>query len=533
MRCDRLSSFVVVCSVGCSAVVAAVLATAGSARAQGVADVVIDDVVPPGGASFFLVPFEVPPGTVELEVRHDIVDGADDDVLDFGLEDAAGSFRGWGGGNREPAIVGELAASRSYVPGAMPAGTWHVVIGKARLSASAPRFHVEVFLRSAATLPTDGDQAQTSSGALSAVLSTTARWYAGDLHVHSRDSGDARPDLDEVATFARGRGLDFVVITDHNTNAQVAHLDEAQARHPALLLVPGVEFTTYAGHAGGFGVIDYVDHKIGLSTTVQAAVDAIHAQGGLFSINHPVLDLGDLCIGCAWTSEVPAALDGVEIATGGYSQSGFLFGQGARDFWDVLLDGGSRAAPLGGSDDHRAGADIEAFGSPIGDPTTMIFADEQSTRALLHGIRCNRTVVKLQGPNDPMIDLQTTPERACDQVTVGVGGSVVLRATITGGHGFRARLLKDGYADGDVVDVDDDPFVLERTVTVDARPDSAERWRVEVLDDDTPRVVSGHVWLAAIASDEATGCGCQGADVTPLAGVALVMLLRRRRRCAP
>jgi hypothetical protein len=319
------------------------------------------------------------------------------------------------------------------------------------------------------------------------------------------------------------------VITDHNTNAQVAHLDEAQARHPDLLFVPGVEFTTYGGHAGGFGVTDYVDHKIGLSTTVQEAVDAIHAQGALFSINHPVLDLGDVCIGCAWTNEIPDRVDGVEIETGGYRQSGFIFGAGARDFWDRLLDDGSHAAPLGGSDDHRAGVDEDAFGSPIGDPTTMIFAAQQSADALLDGIRCNRTVVKLQGPDDPMIDLQTTPERNCDIVLTD--DDVVLRATITGGAGKRVRFLKDGYEDGDVQDIDADPFVAERTIGNKGRSAEGERWRVEVLDGDTPRVVSGHVWLAAARTEaEATACGCRGAGdaAVPLCA-ALVLLVRRRR----
>jgi hypothetical protein len=512
------------------ALIVGVLSSGAPARAQAQPDVVLDELVPADGPAFFLVPFAVDVGTAEVEVRHSVVDGSDDDVLDFGLQDASGAYRGWGGGNAEPAIVGERAASRSYVPGPVPAGTWSVVVGKARLSSDAPRYHLEIFLRTTPTLPDDGDQRQ----APATTLSSEARWYAGDLHVHSRDSGDARPDLDEVATFARGRGLDFVVITDHNTNAQVAHLDEAQARHPDLLFVPGVEFTTYGGHAGGFGVTDYVDHKIGLSTTVEDAVDAIHAQGALVSINHPSLDLGDVCIGCAWTNEIPDGVDGVEIETGGYRQSGFIFGEGARDFWDRLLDDGSHAAPLGGSDDHRAGVDLEAFGSPVGDPTTMIFAKAQTTTALLDGIRCNRTVVKLQGPDDPMIDLQTTPERDCDTVTAD--GDVVLRATITSGVGKRVRIMKDGYEDGDVENIDGDPFVFERTIPIDTGASEGHRWRVEVLDGDTPRVVSGHVWVQAPGpSDDSTACGCHGnGDVTvPLCAVLGLLVRRRSNRRVP
>lgn len=160
----------------------------------------------------------------------------------------------------------------------------------------------------------------------------------------------------------------------------------------------------------------------------------------------------------------------------------------------------------------------------------MVFATAQTTDALLQGIRCNRTVVKLQGPDDPMIDLQTTPERSCDTVSAAVGGAVVLRATITSGVGLRAHFLKDGYDDGDVIDIDADPFVVERTITSAGPPATSERWRVEVRDGDTPRVVTGHVWLRAVASDEGPSCGCRGGGDVALPLCAVLSLVARRRR---
>lgn len=506
-------------------------ALSSAAQAQEVPTFVFDQPLEKDGPPFVLLDFDVGAGVKEVEVRHASVD--DDDIVDFGLEDAddgAHSFRGWGGGNDEPAVVNEFAASRSYHPGAIGEGVWHVVVGKAQLLSDAPAIHVEVFLRDAVTLPPDTDRAPYAP----ATLSSTARFYAGDLHVHSRDSGDARPDLDEIAAFARGLpngGLDFVVVTDHNTDAQLERFVDAQSRHDDLLFVPGVEFTTYGGHATGFGVTSYVDHKIGLTTTVQDAVDAVHAQGALFSINHPVLDLGDVCIGCAWVNDVPAVLDGVEVATGGYDEVGFLFNTAARDFWDALLDDGSHAAPVGGSDDHKAGVDEGAFGSSIGSPTTMIFASELSAAALTEGLKNNRVVVKLQGTEDAMIDLQTRPERTGD--TVVAAGTVTLTATITGGTGLQARFMKHGFPieddDGneEVVDVDSDPFVLEREVVVE----DGERYRVELLEEGHVEVLTGHVWLAQLkGGDDEIGCCDAGSGGLPLLGVPLLLLLRRRRR---
>jgi hypothetical protein len=496
------------------------LAFAIPALAQEEAAFTFDQAVDAAGPPFFFIDFEVPAGTAEIEVRHASVD--DDDVIDFGLEDQQG-FRGWGGGNSEPAIVGVRAASRSYRPGPIEAGTWHVVVGKAQLVSDAPALHIEVFLRTEATLPDALDRAPYEP----AILSTTARFYAGDLHVHSEDSGDARPALAEIAAFARGKGLDFVVVTDHNTDSHVDRITPAQALEADLLFVPGVELTTYGGHATGFGVTRYVDHKVAMTTSVDDAVADVHGQGGLFSINHPVLDLGDVCIGCAWINELPPAFDGVEIATGGYAQSGFIFDDDARDFWDRLLDEGRHLAPVGGSDDHRAGVDVGAFGSPIGDPTTLVFAESLSVAALQQGIRDSRTVVKLQGPDDAMIDLQTSPARTGDSVVDD--GDITLTAIITGGLGQQARFLLEGFPfppeGGGVVDVDADPFTFTRTARA---PDQGEeRWRVEVLVDGHVQVVTGNVWLRKPEPVAPGGCGCAG---SPALLLVFVGLRRRRRR---
>lgn len=462
------------------------------------------------GVDYFGVEFEVPEGTAEIEVEHAASEG---DILDFGLLDPEG-FRGWGGGNTEAAVVGTDAASRSYLPGALPAGTWRVLVGEARLESSAPSYAISVTLRPTATLVPDErapwvDEAQGGAG-----------WYAGDLHVHSEDSGDAEPSLDEIASFAEGRGLDFVVITDHNTHAQVGRLAPAQARWPGFLFVPGVEFTTYAGHANAFGATDHVWHTLGWEGHDLAEATAAFAdQGALFSINHPALDLGELCIGCAWENEIPplGELHAVEIQTGAWSVTGELFGPEAVAFWESLLDQGHHLAAVGGSDDHRAGQGTGVFDSAIGSPTTMIRAESLSTEGLLQGIRDSRTVVKLEGPDAPMIELDTSPPREGDTVRAA---EVRLSVRLTGADGMSWRWVHDGVAEA-AEPVEGDPFLAERVVVP-----AGDRWRVEVLDGDRPLSLSSYVWLEAEAEpppDE--DCGCGGA-----ASLLLLAGLGRRRR---
>ncbi|MBC8072360.1 MAG: PHP domain-containing protein, partial [Deltaproteobacteria bacterium] len=471
--------------------------------------ITLDGVIQADGLDHEFVDFEVPAGTVEIEIRHAAV--SDDDVLDWGLYDQDGS-RGWGGGNEEPAVVGIDAASRSYAPGPIAPGTWRVVIGKAQIVRSSAAYELEVVLRDEPTLAT---QPERSAYQPSPALSDAPRWYAGDFHVHSRESGDARPPIDEVATFARSRGLDFVELSDHNVVSQADFIGAVQPDHPELLLLPGIEFTTYAGHANAIGATVWVDHKIGQpGVTIAGAFAELHEQGALVSINHPALDLLDLCIGCAWDHDVdPADIDAVEIATTGFDQAGRLFNDDAIAFWDELCDMGAHAAAIGGSDDHKAGVGTALFQSPIGDPTTMVFAAELSAAALLDGIRASRTVVKLQGPADPMVELVAVREHEGDTVYADV--PVDYTATASGAAGLRLRVMQDGEA-LETVDVAGDPFVHAFAI---ASPASGEtRVRIELLEGTQRRVITSHVWQRACddtacsdpsgADTSGTGDGC-------------------------
>jgi MYXO-CTERM domain-containing protein len=328
-----------------------------------------------------------------------------------------------------------------------------------------------------------------------------------------------------------------VELSDHNTNTQLDFIGDAQARHPTLLLIPGVEFTTYAGHANGIGATQWVDHKIGMpGITIEGAVEAFAAQGALFSINHPSLEVGDLCIGCAWNHELPSdSYAAVEIGTGGWSQSGFIFGKPAIAFWDQLCASGAHVAAIGGSDDHRAGVDLTPLQSPIGDPTTMIYAEGLTVGAILEGIRHGRTVVKLQGPGDPMIELEPNVAPVGDTVSAA---TVTLRARITGGAGQVARFIQDGVA-GEEVTIDSDPFI--HTIEVTPPLEGETRVRAEVWVDGNPRTVTSHLWMRtgpAVVEDQQAGCGCRvvAASRKPptnawlALGALLACAARRRRR---
>jgi hypothetical protein len=486
----------------------------GAALAQ---TVMLDGEMTATGAEFVRVPFEVPAGTVELTVHHVVEDTAN--ILDFGVDSPDG-FRGYGGGNKEDAVIGVAASSRSYLTGALTPGTWNVVIGKAKVVNSPAKFHLEVTFRTAATLAA---QVQRVAYAPAPALSGEARWYAGDLHVHSTESGDARATMDAVASYAQSRGLDFIELSEHNTRSQLDFYADVQSRHPALLLIPGVEFTTYDGHANGIGATQWVDHRFGLDgATMETAAQALVAQGAVLSINHPMLDLGNNCIGCAWKHPIPKEqLSAVEIQTGGYDKTGLLFGKQVIAFWERLLNAGLHVGPIGGSDDHSGGTETDGFSSPIGAPTTMVFASELSAEAIVAAVKAGRTVVKLQGPADPMVELHVG--------TAGIGDTAhvakpLVKANVSGGGGAQLRWVVNGQAQADLVAVEGETF--ETSLELEAPSTGETRVRAELLVGGEPRTITGHVWIGP--PEETKGCGC--GTTASSAGLSLLLLGLLRRR---
>ncbi len=525
-----------------TASVAAFVAVAHPARAD--QTLTFDGNVPTDGPEHFFVPFDVPAGTQEIEILHD--DQSEANILDFGLNDPAG-YRGWGGGTTEDAIVGVSAASRAYVPGPIPAGTWNVIVGKAKIVASPATYHIVVTLR---TTPTLAPQTDRKAYVPAAALSSERRYYAVDFHVHDRESTDAKPTLEENIQYAESVGLDAIEASDHNTITQMDYFTDLQAKHPKLLIIPGIEWTTYHGHGNAIGATAWVDHKIGQpNVTVNSAVDAIHAQNALFAVNHPALEIGDLCIGCAWTytPELPATkIDAFEVESGGYAQAGFAFTSTALYMWDQLLNDPAHPhiAAIGGSDDHKGGDDSGQFESAIGNPTTYVMADELSVAGIMAGVKAGRTYVKMQDSHDP--DVELTSEVAPDDTSTVAAKSTILTATIRGGQhdGTTVHFKKNGDDFADEIAVTSDPFTFSINVT--PPPQGEDRYRVELLQDEKPRVETSHLYVkydangpdpVAAASGDDGGCSAspsrsEGAFGASLFVGAVALVGFRRRRSA-
>ncbi|HEY5936712.1 MAG TPA: CehA/McbA family metallohydrolase [Kofleriaceae bacterium] len=481
--------------------------------------------VPAAGGDYVDVEFAVPAGTVEIKVAH--ADESDYDIRDWGVWAPEG-FRGWGGGNTEDAIIGVSESSRSYLIGPITPGTWRVSIGKAKLDTDGGHYEITVTCYDAPTLVPRARAAYSP-----APLAEGRRWYKGDFHVHSSESGDADASLDQIGELAKSRGLDFVNLSDHNTSSHLPLAAARQPSHPDVLFLRGAEITTYAGHGNAVGLPSYIDHRIGFQNrTIEGILGDVEAQGALFIVNHPALELGDNCIGCAWKHPTTPwdKVAGLEIITGKWDLVERLFTPIAIAKWDELEAQGFRLAAIGGSDDHRAGTGTGDTDTPIGSPTTLVLADSLSEAALVEGIRAGRTIVQLRGPDDPFVEVtMTRADGTAAEIGDDIDGiaSVTMPIHITGGAGNLVQLWRDGVKLSQAPITSDD----FRTTLTDTPGAGDFRYRVELINDSNNRiVVTSHFYVSAVA--DSGGCCDAGGPAGALPGLLLALtgLLPRWRR---
>jgi hypothetical protein len=242
-------------------------------------------------------------------------------------------------------------------------------------------------------------------------------------------------------------------------------------------------------------------------------------------VNHPVLDLGDECIGCAWrlVDETPwHQVVALELITGNFDIAVQAFVPRVIALWDQLLDQGHRIAIVGGSDDHRAGTDTGPRASAIGSPTTLVLADNLSEAAIIDALRKGRTIVQLSGPEDPIVEMRIGTAEIGDDIAQS--GEVRVEAKVSGGDATILQLWRDGE------NVAQKPVSgSNMTVSFEDQPTSgAHRYRLELINDLNQRVVvTSHIYVMFVSED---GCGCVSRDIRSGWVVALVLLGLRRRR---
>lgn len=143
--------------------------------------------------------------------------------------------------------------------------------------------------------------------------------------------------------------LDVVAITDHDHIRGAWKAREVWAnRSHRFEVVTGVEITTIEGHLLAL----FVEDPIESLTPLERAIEAVHDQGGLCVVPHPMSwatrSLGKQAILRASKGDNGLRFDGIETATG--SSAGRIWTQRAKELNRDRLN----LPEIGGSDSHFA-----------------------------------------------------------------------------------------------------------------------------------------------------------------------------------
>jgi len=400
--------------------------------------------------SYVEVPFDVPSGTQRVTLTFDYTGKDQRTTLDLGLADPT-ELRCWSGGNKKLLTVGISDATPSCLPGPIPTGKWKVVIGVPNIRPQVTA-HYTLHIDFSHTGLVADEPAE-----LNVPLRSGPAWYRGDLHMHTGHSDGQCPSqtgkmipcpVFVTVNAAAQRGLDFIAITDHNATSQYDAMRELQPYFDKLLLIPGREVTTFYGHINFLGTTDFVDFRLGSKTVPDADTLLRNARqlGALTSINHPRDHTGEACMGCGWTPPQPVdmhLLTAIEAVNSGSEDPD----TSGMPFWESQLNLGFRLTAIGGSDNHRPMKPLDQIGS-VGNPTTVVYASELSTPAILAGIAAGHVCIDLTGSHDRMVELEA---RAGDQ-TAHMGDSlkaandatVELDVHTVGAATGRVVLIEDG-----------------------------------------------------------------------------------------
>ena len=328
------------------------------------------------------------------------------------------------------------------------------------------------------------------------VADRTGLWLKGDWHLHSRHSTDSTNNPEKkIIGFAERLGFDYLAITDHDVHVQgdVAHHTWAdpEFRSDKLLLFYGAELTAPRGHINILSPEPY-DHQRVFDARDARDWDLLALKKELgvhFSANHPStknhygfsFDLADSVE--IWNTSVwPRNVPGVRI-------------------WDDMLLSGRMLGARGGSDSHHGVPDapelttpksIEATANYVGTPTTWIFAQERSKKAILAALEAGRASVSAN-PFNPRVELYASTRAGGtmdlmmgDNARAG-GGPVSFEIRLVGGGiagaQYQVRIIKDREEFGTLIT---DATTRTAQFTDAPAKDDRSYYRVEVTGPQTP-----------------------------------------------
>lgn len=320
-------------------------------------------------------------------------------ALNYSLFGPNGEFCGRGESRYmgRPIVVSETYATPGFLARQIKAGNWTVRVALYTLVTENCNFHLQgwfysgeridnLFSNSCNDLYKVGRKPSSSR---KKTLSRAKGWLAGDLHLHSNHS-DGECTVRELERTAEQRGLDFFVLTDHNTVSGFSMINTDK-----FLVIPGIEITTFYGHVLAIGVKSYIDWATQHleHASLETIINRTRSVGGLVGAAHPNLIGSPICAGCQWKFNGLSKLDFVEIWRGPWNKNWSVEQAGnvsTIQWWDKQASEGTSLVGTGGSDFHGKVPEPNL-------PTTYVLAEANNQPAILEGIKQGRIYIS-SGP---------------------------------------------------------------------------------------------------------------------------------------
>lgn len=308
---------------------------------------------------------------------------------------------GLSGRIRKEFILSMESASEGAIPGPLPEGEWKLILYKRRFSEK-----VSMHIKTEASYHQGREKSRQHSNPAvdeleknpfsSRILDkpTGCKWYSGELHTHSQES-TGRTTVLEILKVAKEQQLDFIALTDHFTASHWLKIQELNYDGPPLFL-QSMEVSGDRGHANVHGLQHWINPLVddneelasflGLPKrpSMEWIADQVHAQGGLFSINHA------LSGGVAWRYfDFPMEkADLFEIWCTPDKTTTFLY----PTMWDMLLCQGYHLTGVGSSDSHNPG---DEGPWKLGMIRTWVFANDLSQKSILAGLKAGKAYISI------------------------------------------------------------------------------------------------------------------------------------------
>jgi hypothetical protein len=263
------------------------------------------------------------------------------------------------------------------------------------------------------------------------VVRPAAGWYRGELHAHSTES-DGELKLEQVVQVATDIGLDFLAMSEHFTTSQWRKM--AALIDKPIALLRSCEITSHHGHANMHGLQEWIDVYVDRpGWDMNQAADAVHAQGGLFCVNHAFSGyLGWRAYDFDWSKA-----DLMEI----YHNLEGPNNHFQPPLWDHHLRLGRRIVGVGGIDSHHPLEGIHALGQLF----TWVYAPELSEFGILQGLRGGMVYVS-RGPELRFSAVNAAGQEAEMWQSLPLGsGPVTFRVQVRSELPLRVFVLRDGY----------------------------------------------------------------------------------------